>query len=79
MLGDVPITLCSKLQTEIATSTMYAECIAISTGMRELLPIKTLLEEICIALDLKRDDNSKVVRASIMQKLYVHLKIMKVL
>ena len=42
----LPVIWHSKLQTEITTSTMYAEYIALSTGMRELLPVKNILEEI---------------------------------
>lgn len=62
-LGEVPITWSSKLQTEIATSTMHAEYIALSTGMRELLPVKNLLEEICSVLEIKRNEDVKVVKA----------------
>ena len=62
LLGDVPVTWASKLQTEIATSTMHAEYIALSTGMRDLLPIKRLLEEICNILEIERDDDTKVTK-----------------
>ena len=61
-LGNVPITWCSKLQTEIATSTMHAEYIALSTGMRELLPVKNLLEEVCKNFGIERDREAKVVK-----------------
>jgi hypothetical protein len=60
LLGDVPVTWSPKLQTEIATSTMHAEYIALSTGMRELLPIKRLLEEICNILEIEQSDETKV-------------------
>ena len=62
LLGDVPVTWSSKLQTEIATSTMHAEYIALSTGMRELLPVKRLLEEICNILEIERNDETKVTK-----------------
>ena len=62
MLGDVPVTWHSKLQTEIATSTMHAEYIALSTGMRELLPVKNILEEVCEVLDVDRDESVKVIK-----------------
>lgn len=62
LLGDVPVTWHSKLQTEIATSTMHAEYIALSTGMRELLPVKNVLEEICNVLEVERDDDTKVTK-----------------
>ena len=52
----------SKLQTEIATSTMHAEYIALSTGMRELLPVKTILKEICEVLQIERHDDTRVTK-----------------
>ena len=62
LLGDTPVTWSSKLQTEIATSTMHAEYIALSTGMRDLLPIKNVLEEICEVLEIERDDSTRVTK-----------------
>jgi hypothetical protein len=41
-----PITLCSKLQTEIALSTTEAEYLALSMVTRDLLPMHLLLPEI---------------------------------
>ena len=35
-----------KLQTEIALSTLEAEYIALSQSMRELLPLRNLLQEV---------------------------------
>jgi hypothetical protein len=61
-LGDVPITWTSKLQTEIATSTMHAEYIALSMSLRELLPISRLLNEICERTNIQRDDDTKICR-----------------
>ena len=46
ILGGCPISWASKLQTEIALSTLEAEYIALSTAMRELLPQRELLKEI---------------------------------
>ena len=42
---------------------MHAEYIALSTGMRELLPVKNLLEEVCEVLEIERDEDVKVVKA----------------
>ena len=36
----------SKMQTQIALSTMEAECIALSQSMRDLIPIREVLKEI---------------------------------
>ena len=46
-LGGCPLVWASKLQTEISLSTLEAEYIALSTAMRELIPIRRLLKEIC--------------------------------
>ncbi|KAL7570776.1 hypothetical protein ACA910_014406 [Epithemia clementina (nom. ined.)] len=51
-LGGTPITWSSKLQTEIALSTMEAEYIAASTAMRTLIPLRQQLFTICTWLCL---------------------------
>ena len=44
-LGGCPVLWKSTMQTEIASSTMHAEYIALSTAMRDLLPFRTQLKE----------------------------------
>ena len=51
-LGGCPVTWVSKLQTEIALSTLEAEYIALSTAMRDLLPMRRVLTEIGTQLKL---------------------------
>ena len=46
MFAGCPITLGSKLQTEIALSTTESEYIALSTAMREVIPFLGLMQEI---------------------------------
>ena len=49
----------SKLQTENATLTCeVAEYIALSTGMRSLLPLRWILEEVTAILDLPSEKSS---------------------
>ena len=60
VLGGAPVVWMSKLQTEIATSTCEAEYIALSTGMRSLLPLKAILEEITSALELPSNTSSMI-------------------
>jgi hypothetical protein len=43
MIAKYPVLLVSKLQTETALSTMMVEYIALSTAMRDLIPIKKAL------------------------------------
>ena len=61
-LAGLPVSWSSKLQTEIATSTMMAEYIALSTGMRELLPLIDTFNDICDSLKIPRSEESRVVR-----------------
>jgi hypothetical protein len=42
LLAGCPLLWSSKLQTEIATSTLEAEFIALSSGMRDLLPARQI-------------------------------------
>jgi hypothetical protein len=52
-LGDCPLLWVSKLQSEIALSTTEAEYIALSQAIRELIPMRTLFQEVGDALNLK--------------------------
>lgn len=45
-LGETPVTWASKLQTEIALSTLEAEYISLSSSLIELIPTRRLLQEI---------------------------------
>ena len=61
-LCGLPVSWRSKLHTEISTSTMMAEYIALSTGMRELIPLIDLFDEICEVLKIHRSKETKIVR-----------------
>jgi hypothetical protein len=50
----VPICWGSKLQTEVALSTMEAEYIALATATREVLGLHNLLEEISNEMDIAK-------------------------
>jgi hypothetical protein len=49
-IGGCPLSWTSKLQTEIALSTMEAEYIALSQSMRELLPIREIVSEMATSM-----------------------------
>ena len=51
-LGNCPILWVSRLQSEIALSTLEAEYVALSMSMRELLPMRELLQELGDQLNL---------------------------
>ncbi len=51
-LGGCPLVWSSKLQTEIALSTLEAEYIALSQSMRELIPLRAILQEVGTKLNL---------------------------
>ena len=65
MLGECSITWTSRLQTEVTLSTTEAEYIALSSGMRELLSTRTLLEEVVSTLNLRLKDGTTTVRSTI--------------
>ena len=51
--GSCPVVWVSKLQTEIALSTLESEYIALSQAMRDLLPMRWLLQEIGTVMKLE--------------------------
>ena len=51
-LGNCPILWVSRLQSEIALSTLEAEYMALSMLMRELLPMRELLQEVGEQIDM---------------------------
>jgi hypothetical protein len=59
-LGDVPILWKSKLQPQIALSTMEAEYIALSTAMRSLLHVKQILKTLAAALSIEMNEHSNI-------------------
>ena len=56
-VSGCPIYWSSKLQTETATSTMEAEIIALGSCCCELLPIIALLDEIGVAVGIKKPND----------------------
>ena len=53
LLGNCPVVWKSSLQSETALSTVEAEYIALSTAMRELIPLRRLVKEIAGVLDVR--------------------------
>jgi hypothetical protein len=60
LLGGAPVVWSSKSQTEIATSTCEAEYIALSSGMRALLPLRSILAEVTSILNLPKNRRSVI-------------------
>jgi hypothetical protein len=50
LLADCPLFWQSKLQGQVALSTMEAEYVALSTGLRSLIPLKSLVAEVADSL-----------------------------
>ncbi len=50
LYAGCPIVWCSKLQTEIALSTMEAEYIALSQALREVIPLINLMDKLKIVV-----------------------------
>ena len=62
MVAGCPLLWVSKLQTEVAVSTMMAEYIALSQSMRDMLPLKELVKT--MAKVVTGDENVKVTAKS---------------
>jgi hypothetical protein len=56
MIANCPVIWKSKLQTEIALSTMESEYIALSTSCRDLLPLQNLVTEVANACGATEGD-----------------------
>ena len=54
-VGGCPISWVSRLQNECALSTMEAEYIAMSTAIKDLIPLKRIIEAVAVGLDLGTD------------------------
>jgi len=58
-VAGCPIYWSSKLLTKIATSTAEAEIIALGSCCRKLLPIIALVDEIGVAVGIKKPNDNK--------------------
>jgi hypothetical protein len=63
-LGEVPLIWVSKLQSKIASSTMMAEYIALSTVMRTLIPLRTTVAEVMMTMNHDFDSKS-IIKSTI--------------
>jgi hypothetical protein len=60
MLGQSPVLWASKMQTEVALSTMESEYIALLTAMRALIPLRQLHEQMTEAIGLPTNATSTI-------------------
>ena len=60
MLGGVSVSWSSKLQSKIALSMTESEYSALSTAMKELIPLRPLVDELATALGVKRSSEEKL-------------------
>jgi hypothetical protein len=60
-LGGCPLTWTSKLQTEIALSTMQAEYVALSLSLRELIPLQDVVKELATHLGYKKKLETRAI------------------
>ena len=66
-LGGCPISFASKLQTEMATSTLEAECIALATAMRAFVPMRHAHSELCLNFGFNLTNNDSVVKSKVFE------------
>jgi hypothetical protein len=60
LLAGCPLMWVSKLQSEIASSTMESEYIALSQAMRDLIPVRRLLQLICDSILPEQSQNARM-------------------
>jgi hypothetical protein len=60
LVSGCPVLWCSKLQTEIALSTMKAEYISLSQACKDLFPLLDLIKKLGSALNLDIDDGTNL-------------------
>jgi hypothetical protein len=60
MIANCPVIWKSKLQSEIALSTMESEYIALSTACRDLLPLQELVKEVAVAVGAAEGDGMEI-------------------
>ena len=53
--GSCPIAWSSKLQSEIALSTTEAECVSLSTSLRDLIPLQCICDELNAVEFIEKD------------------------
>ena len=58
--GNVPILWSSKIQSEVTLSTLEAEYIALSQGMKDLISARRLMAELGERMNYKMDKVSHV-------------------
>jgi hypothetical protein len=71
MIGGSPVLWASKMQTETAMSTMESEYVALSAAMKDLIPVRRLLNEVCDATGLEQQREA-VMKASLRSTTKVH-------
>jgi hypothetical protein len=59
-VAGCPLVWSSKLQSEVALSTMSSEYVALSQAMRELIPLRRMVSQFCEALDIKPYAGTKI-------------------
>ena len=85
IIAGCPVYWSSKLQNEIALSTLEAEYIVLSTAMQEMLPMQRLFQEIRSVVNLKLEekgllllvifeDNTGVLELAMLPKLTLQMK-----
>jgi hypothetical protein len=65
LLAGCPLFWVSKLQTEIATSTLEAEFIALSQAMRDLIPARQILQAIGKSMGLDIPEGAALLPQSL--------------
>ena len=63
--ANCPLLFVSKLQTEVALSTLHAEYVALSQSLRDLLPLKSLITEVFSRLKINIDNMTVTSKSTV--------------
>ena len=67
MIANCPLLWVSKLQQEISLSTQESECVALSSSLRDVIPIQNLVKEVMVAVGLDVDKLNFVMKSTVFE------------
>ena len=67
MIANCPLLWVSKLQQEISLSTQESEHVALSSSLRDVIPIQNLVKEVMVAVGLDVDRLNFVTKSTVFE------------
>ena len=67
MIVNCPLLWVSKLQKEISLSKWESECVALSSSLRDVIPIQNLVKDVMVAVGLDVDKLTFVTKSTVFE------------